>query len=196
MAAPSNTTRVAAWIALCAYYVAVVLLHEQVQQALMPLFHRWSFYGYEMRLVVAWFLLGTPVAVLATVGIYRAWGWRGLGGWAALVACICVMDAWFLFSQSERIHYVQYAILYLGLRYLLRAPLPALAVAAVLGAVDEGYQAYVLYADRPDTSLDLKDIFLNFLGALVGLCLYAALAGLRKKTPEDTAGSRGSPPVK
>lgn len=174
----------ASWMTLCAYYLAVVLMHEQVQQALMPLFHRWSFYGYELRLVAAWFLLGTPVAILVSMGIFRAHGWRGMAGWGALVICICVMDRWFLFSQSERIHYLQYALLYLGLRHLLRAPLPALAVAAVLGAGDEAYQAYVLYVDRPNISLDFKDILLNILGALAGLCLYAALAGLRKKTPE------------
>ena len=187
-----SNIRVVSWLALCAYYLAVVLLHEQVQQALMPLFHRWSFVGYELRLVVAWFLLGTPVAILVTVGIFRAWGWRGLGTWAALVVGICIMDHWFLFSQSERIHYVQYALLYLGLRHLLLAPLPALAVATVLGVGDEAYQAYVLYVDRPNISLDFKDILLNFLGALAGLYAHASLAGLRKKAPAESPGGRGS----
>ncbi len=169
------------WLALAVYYVAVVLLHEEVQQALMPLFHRWSFYGYELRLVIAWFLLGAPVAALVTVGMFRARGWPGLAGWAALLVCVGVMDHWFLFSQSERVHYVQYAILFLGLRGLLGRALPALVAAAALGAGDEAYQALVLYADRPDTTLDLKDIFLNLLGALIGLCTYTSLAGLRQK---------------
>ena len=172
---------IAGWVLVCTYYVIMVLSHEVVQRALMPLFHRWSFYGYEMRLVIAWFLLGTPVAIGVTLGMYRGWGWRGLGGWAALVACICVVDHWFLFSQSERVHYVQYALLYLGLRFLLRAPLPALVLTAVLGVGDEAYQALVLYADRPDTSLDFKDIFLNALGALLGLFLHLSLVALRKK---------------
>ena len=169
------------WLALAAYYVAVVLLHEEVQQALMPLFHRWSFYGYEMRLIIAWFALGAPVAALVTVGMYRARGWPGLAGWAALLICVSVMDHWFLFSQSERVHYVQYAILYLGLRGLLGRAVPALVVAVALGVGDEAYQAVVLYADRPGTTLDLKDIFLNLLGALIGLCTYTSVAGLANK---------------
>lgn len=173
------------WLLVGCYCVAVVLLHEEVQLALTPLFHRWTYYGYELRLVVAWFLLGTPLAIAVTLGIYRAHGWRGLGGWAALVVAICIMDQWFLFSQSERVHYPQYAVLFLGLRYLLGSSLPALGLSATVGILDESFQALVLYADRVNNSLDFKDILLNLLGALLGLFMYAALRGLMRGPGEQ-----------
>lgn len=168
------------WIILCGYYVAAVMLHEAVQQALLPLFTRWSYFGYEQRLVILWFVAAAPLAAVVTVGLYRGWGWRGVAGWAALVGTICAVDHWLLFSQSERVHYPQYMVLYLGLRYLSRSPVAALAMAAVAGVGDEAYQRFVLYGDRPELSLDFKDMGLNLLGALLGLCLWAAVGALRR----------------
>lgn len=149
-------------------------LHDQVQQQLTPLFDRWSFYGYEARFIVAWYALFVPLCPWLAVRLARR-SWRLLALCVALLLLMAAVDSLWLATMSERVHYLQYAVLALGLRVLLGSPALALAVAALIGVGDEAYQAFVLYADRPDLPLDFKDMGLNVIGACLGMLIYEAL---------------------
>ena len=164
--------------ALLLYYAAVVGLHDWVQVQLVHLFHRWSFFGYEVRFVLAWYALFVPACAATAVALYRRGDRRLLGLGGATLLIIALTDHLWLATMSERVHYAQYGLLALGLRVLLGARRwwQALLLAALLGAADEAYQAFVLYADRPELPLDFKDMALNVIGAVLGLLVYAAFS--------------------
>ncbi len=172
---PVPVRKVALGLSLAVYYAAVVLPHEWVQQQLMHLFNRWSFYGYELRFIVAWYAMFIPLCAWVAVRLRRrdpAWL---LWAWLGLLLAIAAADRLWLVTMSERVHYLQYGVLAMGLRALLGRHLPALALAVSLGAADEAYQAFVLYADRPELPLDFKDMVLNAMGAAAGALCFEAL---------------------
>ncbi len=186
MARPTRAyTRALLWLGLAAYYLAVVLLHDVAQRLLLSLIHRWSFIGFEVRVFWACAALALPALVLVTLGAWRRGGGRWLALWFGLVLCVAAVDRWFLFSQSERIHYPQYALVSLLLRHLLGRPWRALLASSALGVGDELYQALVLYRHRAE-SLDLKDMALNVLGSAMGLVVHRAL---------HRGGPPGEPPA-
>jgi len=164
-------------LALSLYYAAVVGLHDWVQVQLVHLFNRWSFFGYEMRFILAWYALFVPGCAAIAVALYRRGDRRLIGLGAALLLIIALTDSLWLVTMSERVHYAQYGLLALGLRVLLGRWWAALLAASLLGVADEAYQAFVLYADRPELPLDFKDMVLNVMGALMGLLVYAAFRG-------------------
>jgi len=172
------------WVVLAGYYALVVLLHEEVQQLLFILINRWSFHRYELRLLITWQVLALPVAVGVAVSALRRGRWGLLAIWMALVVCVAVIDRWFLFSQSERIHYPQYALLAAGLRSLVGNHWAALGLSSALGAGDEAYQAFVLYRHRGHP-LDVRDVGLNVLGSAMGLVIFHTFA--HPKTAPSTA---------
>ena len=173
------------WVALAVYYAAVVALHEVVQQGLRLLVHRWSFVGYEWRVVALWLAVALPLLTVGAVRLWRAGARRDLAlliGWLLLTAAL---DSWVLSTESERIHYLQYAVVSLALRHLLGGPWSALALASLLGVVDEGYQAAVLYRHRPDLPMDVKDVGLNIVGALGGLLAHRVITCRSPRPPRD-----------
>ncbi len=201
---------VAVGLLLLLYYAAVVLLHDWVQQRLMVLFNLWSFYGYEARFVAAWYALFIPLSVFLTIRLKRRGGAALLGIWIGLLLIIVATDKLWLVTMSERIHYLQYGALALGLRFLLggnicgkvhpavsgaafrvcrwseaKSNIAAFITAVLLGAGDEAYQALVLYADRPELPLDFKDMLLNSMGAALGLLLFQALTRARSPAPDS-----------
>lgn len=187
-----------AWVALVGYYAATVLLHEEVQAGLRHLIHRWSYAGFELRMAGLWVALAGPLLALLALRLLRLGRRRELLLLAGWILAVALVDYLWLFSQSERIHYPQYALLALGLRALLwPGPAPGsgpgrdllvLGLCGVLGFLDEGYQASVLYAHRPELPLDLKDVGLNLLGATLGLLLHRARAAA---SAPDSAGEPG-----
>ena len=170
--------RTAGWLLLGVYYAAVVLPHEFVQRwlARVPM-AAWSFYGYELRVMTAWYLAAIPLAALVGVAALRR-SRAMAAAWTGLVLAAAAVDRWLLFSQSERIHYPQYAILAWGLYHLLDSRVLSLSLAGLLGTLDEAYQAFVLYRSRA-LPLDVKDVLLDLMGAAMGLVIQAALSRKR-----------------
>lgn len=177
--------RAALGAALLAYYLTVVLLHDAVQRALVHLFDRWTFWGYEWRLLLVWTALFGAAGAWVALRLWRQRRRRLLLAWLLWLAVVTLLDHLVLFSQSERVHYPQYALLAAGLRLLLRTDPRALFAAAALGALDEGYQAAVLYRNRPELPFDFKDVGLNTLGAAGGLLVLRALRGRPPQRSDD-----------
>ena len=171
-------------VGLLLYYAAVVGLHDWVQVQLVHLFNRWSFFGYEMRFIVAWYALFIPACAATAVALVRKGDRRLLGAGSALLLTVALTDHLWLVTMSERAHYAQYGLLAMGLRLLLGRAAWALVLATLLGVADESYQAFVLYANRPELPLDFKDMALNLVGAALGLLVYAAFS--RATPPSDT----------
>jgi len=194
MVQPSTRTRrrLALTLALPVYYLAVVLPHDMVQRALVRLFHRWTFWGYEWRFLLVWTTLFSAGAAWVALRLWRQRKMRLLGAWLGWVAVVTLVDRFALFSQSEQVHYPQYALLAVGLREVLGSAGRALVAATALGAADEGFQAAVLYAGDPSRPFDFKDVGLDILGAVGGLLVLAAMAvtGPGPAAP----GGTGEPP--
>lgn len=172
---PSRASRLGLGLGLLLFYLSSVLMHELVQQLLVKVFERIGFFVYELRFAIIWYFILVPCFAFVAVRLHRRHGRLALLGWLALVGLMAIVDHFFLFSQSEKIHYFQYAVIAMGLRALGFRRAAALLLAAGLGVLDESYQALVLYADRPDLPLDFKDMGLNLLGAALGLMLLATV---------------------
>lgn len=168
---PLSTSALAA-----AYYVAVVVSHDRVQDV-----------AYWLQRTFGRAVWGATVAVLAAgaaawvaYGAFRrlrdggrpravavAW-WCGLAG--AAVASLTLLA-----TNMEVVHFLQYALLALPVLALSgRFGATVLAVTA-LGAFDELYQWVVLHPGWA-VRFDANDIVLNGLGAALG-CAAAAVFG-------------------
>ena len=72
-------------------------------------------------------------------------------------------------TRAEAVHLVQYAWLALVWLRVIGDPTRTVVWCLLLGGLDEAWQRWVLYADRPGVYLDFNDVLLNGLGALVGV---------------------------
>jgi hypothetical protein len=133
-------------------------------------------------------VLWTSALFALVMGALAAW-WAGrapargrwIGAWAALLAA--ALAAWWLLTVAniELIHFPQYAVLAVLLFAGGLHPTWALIGATSLGAIDEVYQHFVLYADRQEAYLDFNDMVLNCIGAAGGLLLALAARAARHR---------------
>jgi hypothetical protein len=84
----------------------------------------------------------------------------------------------------EAIHFIQYALLTLPVFALTLSFGRTVFWVTLLGAVDEAYQYFVLYADNREVYFDFNDIVLNLIGAGIGVMMIFTLSRAR------TASSR------
>ena len=126
---------------------------------------------YHLSVLLAAAAIGAAVAwpVLRGGGLrlWREWSFVAALTVGAYILCIAV--------SSEVVHFFQYAILAVPLYALTRCALDTVAIAAILGAIDEGYQFLVL---NPTWAIyfDYNDVLIDAIGAGLGvLWLLSAL---------------------
>jgi VanZ family protein len=81
----------------------------------------------------------------------------------------------------ESIHFPQYAVLALLVFPLIMRYGDTVFWCALLGALDEGYQYFVLYRDNNEVYFDFNDILLNLVGAGIGVLILFTLTDERSK---------------
>jgi VanZ family protein len=81
----------------------------------------------------------------------------------------------------ESIHFPQYAVLALLVFPLVMRYGDTVFWCTLLGALDEGYQYFVLYRDNNEVYFDFNDILLNLVGAGIGVLILFTLADDRSK---------------
>jgi len=164
------------------YYLLVVLPHEEVgiwvaQTLDQP-------YGRDTYNLI--------ILVLGSLGLFGyLWTlWSGVKQlkegkrkvWFAFLMTLFFIILSFntlLVVNVEIIHFVQYAILAILLFPLFHNYQDTLFYAMVLGAIDEGYQYFVLAPLRTDY-FDFNDVIIDLIGAALGLLLLWA-SGIKDK---------------
>ena len=157
-----------------AYFVAVVLLHDQVQAIFLWLLERLGRGPYQLVLLLI------AIAGLA-VASGRVLSRRGSRQphrlltfyWITTLAGIAVSYVFLVALSSEAIHFPQYALLAIPLFALTGRVVDTLLWVVLLGAVDEGYQYWVLKRDW-GIYYDFNDVLLNIFGGALGVLLVLA----------------------
>lgn len=175
--------------AALAVWALTVALHDEAQGWFTLGAERWGVEGLATRVTVVAGLLAVAGVGAGVARAVRA-GRPGLAvGWAAW-AVAAGLVATTLQTRAELVHLGQYALIVALAGGGWRAAL----LGAALGAVDEGYQAVVWYADR---GLDLRDIGLDVVGAVAGglwITRPAGGAGPAMATPPAPPAPPPDPP--
>ena len=177
---PSHLATLVAWLAgrkpftialACGYVAFVVLTHDLMQK---PAYWAQGKLSHERWNSV---VTGLGVPMLLAVCVWSVLKLRknprsGLG-WFYLSATAILTAVSFrtlLVMNIEIVHFPQYAILAVLLFAIIRRYGEVMLWSTLVALVDEGYQYFVLYADR-GIHFDFNDVILNAIGAGFGLVL-------------------------
>jgi len=163
----------AATVALALLYaVAIVALHDVVQ----------AIFGVLLEAVgrpvyTAIMLIATGAALAAATWAF--WRRRTRHAsllrfyWVSTLASLPVAYVCLFAMASEAVHYLQFALLAVPVFALTRRVLDTLLWVTLLGAIDEGYQYWVLHGDW-GIYYDFNDVVMNLLGAAMGVLFTLA----------------------
>jgi glycopeptide antibiotics resistance protein len=79
----------------------------------------------------------------------------------------------------ETIHFVQHALLAVPVFALTMSFGETVGWVTLMGAVDEAYQYFVLYAGNKTVYFDFNDIILNLVGTGIGVLMIYTLSDLK-----------------
>lgn len=113
--------------------------------------------------------------------------------WCFTMILAAVSFRTLLVNNIESIHFFQYAILALPVFALTRSFGETIFWITLLGAIDEGYQYFILYDYANDIYFDFNDIILNLLGGGIGVVLIYTLSG-HPMSLFPSSGERGRTP--
>lgn len=84
----------------------------------------------------------------------------------------------------EAIHFIQYAFLAIPVFALTLRPSQTVFWAALMGALNEAYQYFVLYPDNREVYFDFDDIVLNLIRAGIGVVMIFTLSDAGPLLPQ------------
>lgn len=159
-------------IVLIIYFVACLLLHEEVEKPF-----EWFVKNYgnaRLSLVLNIFFLMAATAMLfmvikrlANKKISNSLKWMGV-----LVFILSYAGYYYLMAyKSEGIHFLQYALMGILAFQIMKNAWVALNFAYLLGIMDEGYQ----YLIGNSAYFDFNDVLLNFFGSAIGILIFLFL---------------------
>ena len=159
------------------YFAAVVFPHKEVSRVFDWMAEALSFKVYNSALFAVLF---SPMVV---IGIYLLKkiksGEQRFGKVVFLLftAGLVVASYHLLIVYSvEAIHFIQYALLAIPVYALTLSFGKTVFWVTLMGALDEAYQYFVLYADNREVYFDFNDIVLNLIGAGIGVAIIHALS--------------------
>ena len=160
-----------------ALFLAWVSLHQPITDACEFVATRYGFLEYDRGVALIFAACGALTLIVLTRGRNQSRAtWTAL---AVLGTLVALSQPLLIINSVENIHFPQYAaIAWLCVRAGLAVD-TAWFASTVLGGVDEFYQYLFLRAGRPDP-LDWNDIFLNALGAALGLVVMMHVGMLRR----------------
>ncbi len=156
-------------VLLLIYFICVVLPHEWIGVNISKLFKSVSREVYDNTILG----ISSLVALLILVPLYRRVNqldkqgefWIFLGVTLGLIV-LCLNTI--IIVNIELIHIFQYGVFAILAFPLFRHYTLTLICTTLFGAIDEGYQYFLLSPERTDY-YDLNDVVFNTLGGAVGL---------------------------
>ena len=146
-----------------------VLAHDWVQRGFAELIRVWGFERIEEIQLVVWGAMGSAGLLGAGWAVHHRRGPRALLSLLGVGLMVGLSWAVLMQTRAEAVHLLQYAGLALVWQRVIGDPTRTLTWCLLLGGLDEGWQRWVLYVDRPGVHMDFNDVVLNGLGALLGL---------------------------
>jgi VanZ family protein len=124
---------------------------------------------YNVVLTIGFIVLLSAFSIAVIVRLARDIDWPvKLFYWAVSVGLSVGAYCTLFVLNSEAVHFIQYAVLAVPIYALTRRFARTVLIATFCGAVDEGWQYWVVYGDRL-THYDFNDVVLNLLGAGLGV---------------------------
>lgn len=156
------------FIVLVAYYVAVVLPHNEVGSAINASFASFSRGTYNAIVAVGFAIISLLAVYYAYKQIPTVVSNRTAIVYLSVMALLVFLCFTLLMVINiEAIHFIQYAILAIFLYALLGNYQDVLVWAVLLGALDEAYQYLIL--ENSSFYYDFNDVVLDTVGAAIGL---------------------------
>lgn len=175
-----------------AYFFAVVLGHKKVSEVFDLLKEKLSFRVYDRAMLSLGLLLMAIVLFFVFNSIRNSKRRPALIGCTVFTGALLVLSyELFIVFSVEGIHYIQYALLALPVFALTLSFGKTVFWVTVLGAIDEGYQYFVLYADNKEVYYDFNDIILNLAGAGIGVLIILTAHGPESGTAFRWKGPAG-----
>jgi len=164
------------------YYAFGVLFHERVNLFCHAIRESTGNAVYQNGLSL---IFGTMLVLLSASlvrGLVRGKERAAKLAYAAFSVSFLILGYHTLFIfNTEAVHFVQYGGLAILLYLLLGGLGRSILWTTILGALDEAYQYWVLYADR-FTWFDFNDVILNILGAAIGcVCVWILACSARER---------------
>jgi VanZ family protein len=161
--------RIVTVIAAGVYYLAVVLLHEEVSKVSVWLSMSLSLRLYDKAISAFGVVVAVALSPLAVTRLRRGDRPGSTVFYWGLTALLVAASYNVLFVvNAESIHFPQYALLAVPVFALTRSFGVTILTITLLGAVDEGYQFFVL---KNWTYFDFNDIITNLVGGAIGILL-------------------------
>ena len=164
------------------YFAAVSLPHKEVSKIFDWLSRELSFGVYNDALFRVNLFLAVVFVAFVLLRI-RSGNRRALTITYWLFTAFLVGASYeiLIVFNVESIHFPQYAVLALLVFPLVMRYGDTVFWCTLLGALDEGYQYFVLYRDNNEVYFDFNDILLNLVGAGIGVLILFTLTDARSK---------------
>lgn len=167
--------RIANILFVIIYYLAVVLPHETVGAFINSQFAGVTRHQYNITVAIMVVIMCLVLGAMMYKNVHYHPERQKIGVYLTITFLLVIFCFNVLFVINvEAIHFVQYAILAMLLFPLLKNCKDTMALAIFLGALDELYQYLVL--DTTAQYFDFNDVFLDALGAGIGLVILKILA--------------------
>jgi len=173
-----------------AYFVMVVMPHEEVGLMISQLFRPYSRDTYNFVLMLC-SLGGLFIYMYMVYKNHNKPASTLVISYLVLNLLLAVVCFKVLFVMNvEAIHFVQYAIFAILCFPLVNNYNLTLVYTTIAGAIDEAYQFYVLAPERTEY-YDFNDVIINLIGGVFGLILLRSLSlGTFRFTPKEFLRSK------
>ncbi|MEJ2696143.1 MAG: hypothetical protein P8013_05805 [Candidatus Sulfobium sp.] len=163
-----------------AYLTAISLGHLKVSGFFDWLKEQLTFGVYDsmMRDLGAVLLLLLSLVLLHHIRKDKRRRTMGIVWWLFTAGLIVGSYEALIVFSVETIHFVQYALLAIPVFALTMSFGETVGWVTLMGALDEAYQYFVLYAGNRTVYLDFNDIILNLVGAGTGVLMIYTLADI------------------
>lgn len=174
------------------YLSVLVFSHKEVSRVFDWMAEAFSFEVYNSALSAVFF---SPMVVIWIYLLKKIKGGEQRLGkvvFLLFTAGLVVASYHLLIVYSvEAIHFIQYAFLAIPVYALTLSFGKTVFWVTLMGAADEAYQYFVLYADNREVYLDFNDIVLNLIGAGMGVVTIHTLSGAGAFVSPEKSNCRG-----
>lgn len=166
---------------LAIYCIAVILPHEVVGLFIMRFLEKLPRAEMARTVITVGLGLVGLLSIPFWLKLRKHPGWKQILLFLSITVILVVLTYTYLFVlPTETAHFPQYAMMAILLFPLTWRFDETLIWATLIGAIDEGYQYYILSPERTNY-FDFNDVVTDLLGAALGLIfLWAFLRGENK----------------
>jgi VanZ family protein len=185
--------RAFAALLVASYFAAVVFPHKEVSRIFEWMAEAFSFKVYNSALFAIFFSF---MVVLWLFILKKIWGGEQrrakVAFWLFTAALVIVSYEVLIVASVEAIHFIQYAFLAIPVFALTLRFGETVFWTTLMGALDEAYQYFLLYADNSEVYFDFNDVVLNLIGAGIGVVMIYTLSNAGAFASPEKLKCRGS----